>query len=271
MRRTIPSFADQDGMGCYPLFACRDWSRLPIDLDTLRGELVSLALVADPFGDYDVTQLQACFDIVVPYKSHFVVDMRQPLEGFISHHHRRAVRKAVQQVDVEPCLDPPQFLDDWTRLYANVVAKYGVTGIRAFSREAFARQLRVPGTVIFRAVCQGETVAADWYYVQGEVAYAHLAACGLSGYEVGAAYALQWMAIKYFVDKVRWLDLGGGAGLAADDRDGLSRFKQGWSTGTRCAYFCGRVFDQNKYEQIVKAKERAMTGYFPAYREGEFR
>jgi GNAT acetyltransferase-like protein len=270
LRRTIPGFEAQDGMGCYPLFSCRDWSLLPVDMDALRGDLVSLALVADPFGNYDVAQLEACFDVVVPYKSHFVVDVRQPAERFVSQHHRRAVRKALREVEVEPYSDPLGFLDEWTRLYANVVEKYEVTGIRAFSRETFAKQLTLPGTVLFRAMHDRKTVAADWYCVQEDVAYAHLAACTPRGYRIGAAYALQWTAITYFADKVRWINLGGGAGLAADGRDGLSRFKQGWSTGTRNAYFCGRILDGKKYEQIVRAKGTVTTDYFPAYRAGEF-
>jgi hypothetical protein len=257
-------------MGCYPLFMCPNWPLLAADLENLRDELVTLSLVADPFGQYELRQLRSCFDVVIPYKSHFVVDVAQPVESFVSQHHRRALRNALRRVKVELCPDPPQFLDEWVRLYANVIERYRVTGIRAFSREAFAKQLRLPGTVIFRAVCGGATVAADWYCLQGEVAYAHLAACAPFGYEVGAAYALLWAAIKFFGDKVRWLDLGGGAGLAANGRDGLSRFKRGWSTGTRSAYFCGRIFDRKKYEQIINAKGGAVTGYFPAYREGEF-
>jgi len=36
------------------------------------------------------------------------------------------------------------------------------------------------------------------------------------------------------------------------------------------AYFCGRVFDGEKYEEIVRAQHTPPTGYFPAYRAGEF-
>ena len=40
LKRTIPGSAALDGMGCYPLFACRDWARLAEDIDALAGELV---------------------------------------------------------------------------------------------------------------------------------------------------------------------------------------------------------------------------------------
>jgi hypothetical protein len=64
--------------------------------------------------------------------------------------------------------------------------------------------------------------------------------------------------------------LGAGAGTSAAD-SGLDRFKQGWSTDFRTAYFCGRIFDRKKYEEIVRLRNVPATSYFPAYRVGEFR
>ncbi len=66
------------------------------------------------------------------------------------------------------------------------------------------------------------------------------------------------------------LDLGASPGVSRDTSDGLTRFKQGWATGTRMAYFCGRIFDRDKYAWIVGAKSARDTDYFPAYRKGEF-
>lgn len=67
------------------------------------------------------------------------------------------------------------------------------------------------------------------------------------------------------------VDLGAGAGIDDKGTDGLTRFKRGWSTGTRTAYFCGRVFDHAKYSELVRATSASATNYFPAYRAGEFR
>jgi lipid II:glycine glycyltransferase (peptidoglycan interpeptide bridge formation enzyme) len=82
---------------------------------------------------------------------------------------------------------------------------------------------------MFRAMSQGKTVGAHLWYMQGEVAYSHLAASTEQGYRVMASYALYSCALGYFAGKVRWLDLGGGAGVRSDDEDGLSRFKRGGS------------------------------------------
>src|SRR5206468_2711845 len=131
-------------------------------------------------------------------------------------------------------------------------------------------QLRVPGSVIFRAVWQGVTVGMDWYFVCGKVAYGHLAAFSPDGYRLAASYALQWTAIEHLSKQVRWLDIGAGAGTQSDGKDGLSLFKRGWATKTRTAFFCGRILDDQKYSQILRTCRVDSTTYFPAYRVEEF-
>jgi hypothetical protein len=124
---------------------------------------------------------------------------------------------------------------------------------------------------MFRGVVQGNTVGANLIYTIGKIAYTHLSAFSPRGYELRAAYAVRLAAIEHLrANGALWINLAAGAGLKSDGEDGLSKFKRGWSTGTRTAYFCGRIFDQEKYEEIVKAKGIVSTDYFPAYRTGEF-
>lgn len=269
LKRRIPGYSHYDAMGCYPLFMCRDWSQLQADFADLEDELISLTLVADPFGTYDLASLQSCFDVVIPFKKHFVIDFHYPLNKLGSKHHRYYVRRSLRDVFVEVCANPIQFIGDWIELYANLRERHDLQGIQAFSEKAFAMQLDIPGTVLFRAISHNNTVGMDWYYLQGEVSYGHLAAFSPEGYRVAASYALQWAAIDYFSSQVRWLNLGAGAGVESKGTDGLSLFKKGWSTGTRPSYLCGRIFQPEKYSEMAKAK--GGTGdYFPAYRKGEF-
>ena len=157
-------------------------------------------------------------------------------------------------------------------LYGYLIQRHGISGIPAFSRTAFARQFKVPGLVAFRALHQGTLVGMSLSYVQGNVVYTHLIACNALGYELDSSYALYWREIEYFRSRgLKWLNLGAGAGVHGNGRDGLTWFKRGWATGTRTAYLCGRIFDRQAYDQIVKAKGVTDTGYFPAYRAGEFR
>ena len=271
LERQIQGSLYRDAMGCYPLFVCEEWSQLEADLNQVEG-LVSLSLVTDPFGNYDSSVLQRCFpNLVSPFKEHFVIDLNQPYETFVDSHHRRNARKALSKVTVEDCAHPASVLSDWLDLYDNLIKRHNISGLQAFSRESFAKQLIVPGIRIFRATSAGATVGMIWWYEQGNRSYYHLAAYSDVGYELGASFALFDHSIKYFAQRgFQWLSLGADAGLENDRESGLTRFKAGWSTGTHTAYFCGRVFDQPKYDELVSAKRIHAVNYFPAYRVGEF-
>lgn len=268
--RPVPGERDCDAMGCYPLFACADWSMLRADLDELAGELVAVSMVADPFGEYQLADLHACFDLVLPFKNHYVVDLNEPPGRIGSRSRRKQVRRALREVEVRVCENPAAFLEEWQGLYAVLAQRHGITGIRRFSRKSFAGQLAVPGMVVLEARHRGGLVGALLLYLQGAVAYGHLCALNETGYALGATCALDWFSFEYLAGKVRWVDLGGGAGASAGTDGGLGAYKAGWATGTRPAYFCGRVLNPLRYAEICRARNTLGDGYFPAYRRGEF-
>ncbi len=271
LEREIPGTPERDAMGCYPLFACKDWSRLPEDLEELRGELISLSVVTDPFGEYAPDDLHRCFqDVVIPFKEHFIVDLSSTPQSHVVAHHQRSARTSLRSLIIEKCDAPIQFLDEWCQLYDTLVERHAITGLQAFSRSSFARQLSVPGLVAFRAMHKGATVGMILWYVQGNVGYYHLGAYNSLGYEMRASFGLFWHALEYFsLQGLGWLNLGAGAGLETSS-DGLTRFKSGWATGTRTAYFCGRIFDRERYAEILALRKTQVSDYFPAYRQGEF-
>ena len=271
LARQIPGFPYRDAMGCYPLFCCKDWSRLHEDLDELGDDLVSLSLVTDPFGAYDLPYLERCFrDQVIPFKEHFIVDLHRPLKDLVSKNRRKKIRRASNEISIERCDQPVDHLDEWMTLYSALIEKHKITGMRTFSRQAFARQLGIPGMVMFRAVYAGLTVGATLWYLQGQVGYGHLAAFSQTGYDLQSSYALDWYSLEYFSDTIRWLDFGGSAGVAGDLASGLDMYKRGWASETRTTYFCGRIYNQALYASIMEQKNLAPTKYFPAYRSGEF-
>ena len=271
LKRRIPNSGYWDAMGCYPIFVCQNWSLLKEDLERIDG-LVCLSLVTDPFGEYDGTYLRQCFpDVMIPFKEHFVVDLSRPLNTFIRAHHRRNARRALRDMQIEECENPENLLQDWISLYSTLIKRHNIKGIAVFSKESFARQLRVPGMVAFRAVRDGLTLGIVLWYVQDNRAYYHLGAYSPMGYELRASFALFDQSMEYFAQSgLEWLSLGAGAGVGPDAESGLSRFKQGWSTGTRTAYFCGRVFDQDRYQEIIRMLNLVPNDFFPAYRAGEF-
>ena len=272
LKRPIFNLSYLDGMGCYPFFDCQDWSKLHLDLNNLADELISLAVVSDPFGNYDREYLERCFtDVCFPYKQHFVTDLSESPETFISSHHLKYVNKSLNKIGVEICESPTDFLNDWIELYGNLVKKHNIKGMSAFSRQSFTQQFLVPGIVVFRAYYQNQTIGMILCYVQGENVYCHLGSYNALGYKYMASYAIVWTIIQHFADRgLKYVNIGAGAGIKGNAADGLNKFKQGWSNCTRTAYFCGRIFDRDKYADILRVKEIPKTDYFPAYRQGEF-
>lgn len=267
LKRPIGDTSHHDAMGCYPLFCCNDWSNLRADLDEVASELVSVVMVTDPFSNVEVETLESCFDGVTHFKDHFVADLDQPIESIVKKSHRANVRKAMRKVDVAVCENPADYLDRWIELYGNLVRRHNIRGLQAFSREAFAEQLSIPGMVMFEARADEELVGLDLWYVQGDVAYGHLVAFSDVGYKLRASYATKWHLMNHFRDRVRWLHLGAAAGSNGKS-SGLADFKQGWSTGTKPAFLCTRTFNRNVYDQLAQPCQ-PVPNYFPAYRHGE--
>lgn len=271
LERPVAETAYRDAMGCYPLFACADWSQLHHDLEGLSGALVSLVLVADPFGGFRPEDLRRCFpDLLTPFKQHFVVDLHSPLRMSASAHHRRNARKALRAVAVEHDVLATELSEEWMGLYERLIARHDIRGPAAFSSAALASQLAVPGLVALRARRGAETVGMMLWYVQGDVGYYHLAAYSDEGYRQRASFALFSRAIEVFAQRgLRWLNLGAGAGPEANLDDGLTRFKAGWATGTRTAYLCGRICDPDAYAALSAAAGPPAGAWFPAYRAAE--
>lgn len=267
--RVIPGTAWHDAMGPYPLLCCGDWEGLADDLAELDPECVTVTAVSDPFGPDEALLRRAFPDLVVPFKRHYLVDLGQPIEAIADRHHRYYARRTLRAMHAEEVERPIDFLDDWTRLYGVLVERHQLAGMKAFSRDVFARQLAVPEAAVLRIHRENVTLAMQIWYVDGDVAYSHLTAISPEGYDLRASYGLYAFAIETLRDRVRWLDLGGTSGLADDDRDGLSAFKKGWSNATRTAFLCGRVHHRERHDELVGRLDANDGRYFPAYRRGE--
>src|SRR5262245_15322847 len=72
LARPLPVGGGHDAMGCYPLTCCAAWDKLADDLARLPGEIVSVALVADPAANLGWAQLRDAFpDLCYHYKDHY--------------------------------------------------------------------------------------------------------------------------------------------------------------------------------------------------------
>jgi hypothetical protein len=270
LERAIPESDRLDAMGCYPLFACRNWSMLPEDLSELAGRLVSVTFVTDPFGEFKADDLRRFFDVVVPYKQHYIADLRCSADLPTTRSHRRNASRALRAVQVHRVGEPSSLGETWCELYEYLVATHRISGLRAFSSRCLHRQLTVPGLRMFSATAGGDIVGLHLWYVQGDVAYGHLGATSAKGYELMASYALYAFAFEQLRAEVRWLALGSSAGApGAEAGSGLRQFKAGWATGTRETYLCGRILQPDAYCRLADDRQALTSGYFPAYRCGE--
>jgi hypothetical protein len=265
--RRLPVGEGHDAAGCYPLFSCQRWEALAEDFGRLPPEMVAVSLVADPLGMPEPQALAALFpDVCRAYKDHFVVDLTQPLAKFVSPHHQRNARQAAKHVLVQLLRHPSEHLETWRRLYSQLVTRHSISGVAAFSRESFSRQLAMPGMWAFAAESGGKVVGMTLWIVSGAIAHYHLAAYSDRGYELKASFAMFWESLEALAAAgIHRVGLGSGAGVYEAD-EGLSRFKRGWSNEVRTAYFCGRVLDRQRYDALVARTGTQQSAYFPAYR-----
>ena len=254
IKRKIPGTECYDAMGPYPLFFCEDWKKLFIDIKALSNELIALSFVIGPLEVFPVKVFQDFFDIFYEYRLHYLLDTELPLEKVITTGRRRDALKSLQEVKVEKILSPEIDLREWCYLYQNLIVKHQITGIRAFSRESFEKQLAIPDTHYFRVMYQEQVVGGALFYLQDDAAYYHLAAQTNRGYELHSGYAAMWTAINELSSKVRWIELQGGSSTNENKLDGLSEFKFGWSNAQRKSWFCGKILNAQRYAESQGAR-----------------
>ena len=270
--RDIPATTSKDAIGPYPLFTCENYDALPAELAALPEDLITVAVVPDPLSGVSVDELKRCFDLVNPFKAHFLVDLEVPFSQYLRRHHRRYAQRGKSAVEVVLAENAQDHVEEWTSFYAALCGRHGISGVRAFSRRAFDHQLAVPGCHYFRALHEGSAVAGLVCYLDRGRAYAHLVGASPAGQELMAQYALYWHAIEFFRSKASVMDLGAVPGYSSSAApSGISFFKAGWATSSVQTYFCGKVLNEKAYEALrPNSPTVAPAGFFPAYRLGNF-
>jgi len=269
LERQIPGSNEIDGMGPYPIFMCEDYSSMDDDLQDLEDDLVTISLVTDPFADLSLSPLEKLFDLVIPFKEHYITDLDVPVVEAVTQHHRYYSRRGFKDVQVDVIENPIDFLDEWVNLYQTISDRHHIEGLRAFSMKAFEKQLRIPGMVMFRAVYQDKPIGEALCLIHDNVAYGHLMGISELGHKLGVTYPIYWTHLEYLKGKTRWVNWGGVSGIINDASNGLAKFKKGWSTEKRIAYFCGKILNKRKYQSLNVLSGEVENKYFPPYRIGE--
>jgi hypothetical protein len=262
LKRPIPGTDLFDALGSYPLAVLPgDPTTLSAGIEALRAQgLVSVVLVADALCAPTRKVLEGVFDLVRPFKTHYLHDYTSTFA--YGRHHRYEVRRSRAVCEVRG-VDYAANKDVWEKLYSELVARHSVSGVQRFSAHYFDALGQVPGLHALAAFFDDRIVAMHLFFEHDGIAYSHLAASDVDGYRVRGAYALNAFAIEYFRG-LKLLDFGAGAGTSDDPSDGLAKFKRGFANRTEIFYLCGKVLDPKSYQALSQGKEDA--AYFPAYR-----
>lgn len=260
LSRAIPGTAHSDAMGCYPLTPIAEEADLEADFSGLRERgLVSLVCVTDPFFRPPLAALEAAFDAARPYKEHFLHDFSQPRD--YSKHHRYEVKRG--NADCETKIVPyTEYIAEWCVLYDALIARHGIKGVQAFSRDYFEALASLKPLMV-AAFTGGKMVSAHVWFTYKCYSYSHLAASTEEGYKLRGAYAVMDASLAHFAESgIKIVDLGAGAGVSSASA-GLTAFKEGFSNARAQCYLCSKVLEVETYGHLSADKE---TAFFPAYR-----
>ncbi len=263
LARPTPDGRHRDAMGTYPLTVIAAEADVAGGLERMRAAgLVSVVLVLDDRLRPSLDRLASAFDFVRPFKSHHLHD---PGVGPVAYakHHRYEVRRAHARAAAAE-IDLADHLPAWASLYAQLAARHAVGSLHAFADGHHAALARLPGVRTFGAFVEDRLVAAHLFVLHDGYAVSHLAASSAEGYETGAAYAVNDLAVAVLGGAGMTINFGGGAGFVDDPADGLVRFKKGFANTTAASYLCGKVLDPTRYRAMSAGYEAG--GFFPAYR-----
>lgn len=259
--RATPAADREDGIGPYPLAVLAGGSDVAAGLARLKAAgLVSVVLVLEDRLRPDMAALEAAFDFVRPFKSHYIFDRSLGSLAY-GKHHRYEIRRALGRVSVSE-IRLADHLAAWQELYGQLSARHGLGGVHAFPPQHHQRLAELDGVRTFAAFIEDRLAAAHVFVTHAGHAMSHLAASAAEGYANGAAYAVNDLAVSGLTD-CEVINFGGGAGAGDDPNDGLVRFKKGFSNRTAPSYLCGAVLDPDAYRALSAGRE---TGFFPAYR-----
>jgi serine/alanine adding enzyme len=209
------------------------------------------------------TQLDALAETVT-----WRLDGDEDLFESMHRHHRRVVRKAADQVDIE-VHEGPDRLDSFAALYEATMRRQNAADFYFFPPaywEALANGLR-DHLVRFDAVLGGDAVASVLCLAAPPWLHYHLGAALEPARSVGASNLLMLKAARWGRERsYEQFHLGGGVG---GQEDSLWEFKRRFAPGGRRDAWIGKlVHDESAYLALAGAETLELEGFFPAYRAG---
>lgn len=260
--RPSPCGTREDAIGPYPLTVLSCDADVAAGLARLKlAGFVSVVLVLDDRLRPAMSTLEKSPATVRRFKSHCLHDRSLGPIGY-SKHHRYEIRRALTRTSVSE-MQLADHLPDWEGLYGQLTARHGLGGLHDFPPVHHEALARLPGVRTFAAFVEDRLVSAHVFVTHEGHAMSHLAASSAEGYQTGAAYAVNDLALTELTD-CGLINFGGGAGAGDDPADGLVRFKKGFSNSVEPSYLFRAILDDDAYRALSAGSTD--TGFFPAYR-----
>ena len=194
------------------------------------------------------------------------LDGHEDLERSMHRHHRRVVRKAAPEVEVEVAERPPH-LSGFTALYARTMRRRGAAPFYFFPDaywDALAAGLR-DELVLFNGRVEGELAASVLCLASPPWLHYHLGGTADPARFRGASTLLMLAAARWGREHgFEQLHLGGGVG---GREDSLWEYKRRFAPDGRREAAIGKlVHDERAYLSLAGADALELDGFFPAYR-----
>lgn len=252
----------EDATGPYPLAVLAPDADVAAGLARLKAAgLVSVVQVLDDRLRPALAAMEDAGATVRRFKSHFVHDRSLGPVAY-GKHHRYELKRALARTSVAE-IRLADHLPGWIDLYGQLVARHGLGGLHDFPGGHHETLAGLAGLRTFGAFVEGRLVSAHLFVTHDGHAMSHLAASAPAGYQTGAAYAVNDLALTEMAD-CAVVNFGGGAGTGDDPADGLVRFKKGFSNCLEPSYLFSAILDPEAYAAL--SARNAGTGFFPAYR-----
>ncbi len=193
------------------------------------------------------------------------------LVASMHRHHRRVVRKAAGEVDVE-AREGPVGLDEFRALYENTMRRRDAEPFYFFPGSYWDALANGVGAelVRFDGLVAAELVASVLCLTSPPWLHYHLGGSAESARSVGATNLLMLAAARW--GRARGYEqfhLGGGVG---GREDSLWEYKRRFSPrGQREAWIGKMIHDEPSYLAATGADALDVHGFFPAYRAGVLR
>lgn len=180
---------------------------------------------------------------------------------------RKNINQALRKGITAEVVEAPENLDEFEQIYYATMDRNNAADYYYFEDDYFKKCLELyrDHILLVKAIYEGKTIAAGFYFVWGKTVHIHLSGT-LSDYLfLSPAYILRYAVTKWASENgIELIHHGGGR--SNDPEDSLFKFKKQFGEHTEFPFCVGKkIWNRDVYERLCEGC--ADTDFFPAYRQ----